>query len=353
MVSAQLIEKFFRNECTSDERELVWTYLKDHPEVVNDFLSEEMWEEFQTSQMLDQEISERIQANVHQRLFHRRRIGRRIVKAGVAASLILCFGLAWMSGWFKNDQFVKESTAPATVNSFSWIERINTSKKDSVIKLADGTVAIMKSESRIRYREPFIWNNRRDVITEGVVSFHVAKNKLKPFTVFTGDIATTALGTFFTVDYRTKRNTIIVTLNEGKVVVRSSDTLHKKLEKDYFLMPGDQLLYNRENAMATLIRNKEKNVLVKAGNLKVLNNDNKKPDWYTFNGTKLSEVFDQLSEYYQVDIYYYPSDVRDKYFAARIEKTDSLDSILNDIALLNHLTINKENGGYLIKKKIQ
>jgi len=353
MISAQLIEKFFRNECTSDERELVCAYLKDHPEAVNDFLSVEMWEEFQTSQILDREISERIHANVHHRLFHRRRIVKRIVKLGVAASLILCFGLAWMGGWFKNHHSVTDTSAPATVSTFSWIESRNTSKSDSVIKLSDGTVAIMKSGSSIRYREPFIWNNRRDVTMEGSVSFHVAKNKLKPFTVFAGDIATTALGTFFTVDYRPGRKTIIVTLKEGKVVVRSSDTLHKKLEKDYFLMPGDQLFYNRETLVANLIHSQEKNVLVKAGNIKVQYNENKKPDWYTFNGTKLSEVFDQLSEYYQVDIYYYPSDVRDKYFAARMERTDSLDSILNDIALLYHLTINKKNGGYLIKKKIQ
>jgi len=353
MISAQLIEKFFRNECTSEERQLVWAYLKEHHEVVNDFLSEEGWEEFQISQTLDREISERIHASVHRRLFHRRRMMRRIVKMGVAASLLLCFGLAWMSGWFKNDQLVKNSTAPVTVSAVSWIERINTSKKDSIIKLADGTVATMKPESRIRYREPLDWNNRRDVITAGVVSFHVAKNKTKPFTVFTGDIATTALGTIFSVDYRAERKTIIVTLNEGKVVVRSSDTLHKKLKKEYFLTPGDQLLYNRETTVASLISSQEKNVLVKAGNLKVRNNENQKPDWYTFNGTKLSEVFDQLSEYYQVDIYYYPSDIKDKYFAARMEKTDSLDTILNDIALLNHLTINKKNGSYLIKKKIQ
>lgn len=352
MISAQLIEKFFRNECTGDERELVYTYLKEHPEVVNDFLSADMWKQFQTSQILDGETSERIHAGVHHTLFRRRRIVSGIVKLGIAASLILCFGLTWMGGWFKNDHPVTGSAAPATVSSFSWIEKKNTSKKDSVIRLADGTTATMKSGSSIRYREPFIWNNRRDVLMEGSVSFHVAKNKLKPFTVFSGDIATTALGTFFTVDYRAEKKTIIVTLNEGKVVVRSSDTLHKKMKEDYFLEPGDRLLYNTETTVANLVRSPEKNVLVKAGNVKVQHIETQKPDWYTFNGTKLSDVFDQLSEYYQVDIYYYPSDVRDKYFAARMEKTDSLESILEDIALLNRLTINKKNGGYIIKKKI-
>ena len=350
MISDQLIEKFFRNECTSDERQLVYTWLKDHPEVLNDFLSEDMWEAFQTAQILDAEIAERIQAGVHHKLFHRRRMVKRMVKLGIAASLILCFGLAWMGGWFKNDQGATAGSSPATVSSFSWIESVNTSKKDYVIHLADGSLAIMKSASRIRYRTPFDWNNRRDVLTEGVVSFRVAKNKSKPFTVFTGDIATTALGTFFTVDYRAEQKTIIITLNEGKVVVHSSDTLHKKMKKDYFLLPGDRLLYNKETTVANLVRSPEKNELVKAGHLMERYNQKQKPDWYTFNGTKLSEVFDQLSAYYNAPIYYYPAEVKDMYYTGRIEKQDSLSNILRDIALLNHLNVSRTNNTFTLKR---
>src|SRR5687768_12020451 len=122
MISAQLIEKFLRNECSSDERQQVYTYLKDHPEVLNDFLSPEMWEKFQTSQSLDGEISERIHAGVHQTLFQRRRRVRRIAKLSIAASLILCFGLAWMGGWFKSDHNGTDRSVPATISSFSWTE---------------------------------------------------------------------------------------------------------------------------------------------------------------------------------------------------------------------------------------
>ena len=351
MISSQLIEKFFRNECTAEEGQLVWAYLKDHPEVLNEFLSEEEWEQFQTSQFLDGEISERIHAGVHDSLFHRRRMVRRIVKLGIAASLILCIGLAWLDGWFKNDHLAKNSRASVTESSFSWIERINNSKMDSVVILADGTVATMKPRSKIRYHEPFNWNNKRDVLMEGLVSFHVAKDKTKPFTVFTGDIATTALGTVFTVDYRAEKKTIMVTLTEGKVVVHSSDTLDKKLKKDYFLMPGDQLMYNKETTVANLIHGQERDALVKAGNLKVRYNQNQKPDWYTFNATKLSDVFDQLSAYYNVPIYYYPAEVKDMYYTSRIEKQDSLSSILRDIALLNHLTVSQTNDTFTLKRK--
>lgn len=329
---------------------MVWTWLKDHPEVLNEYLSEDMWSAFQTSPSLDSEISERIRAGVQYKLFHRRRKLRRLVTLSIAASLILCIGFAWMSGWFKKDKQVTASNAPATVSSFSWIERTNTSKMDSVIKLADGTEIIMKPASSIRYRAPFVWNNRREVFTEGVVAFRVAKDKSKPFTVFAGDLATTALGTSFTVDYRAERKTIIIILNEGKVVVRSSDTLHKKLKKDYFLTPGDRLLYNSETTVASLIPGEEKNVLVKAGHSTEKYNQQQKPDWYTFNGTKLSEVFDQLSAYYNAPIYYYPAEVKDMYYTGRMEKQDSLSSILRDIALLNHLTVVRTNDTFTLKR---
>jgi ferric-dicitrate binding protein FerR (iron transport regulator) len=186
---------------------------------------------------------------------------------------------------------------------------------------------------------------------EGVVSFHVAKDKLKPFTVFTGDIATTALGTIFTVDYRTERKIITVILKEGKVVVRSSDTIYKKLKKEYFLAPGDRLLYDKETLVASLIRTQEKNSLVKAGNSNTQSNQKQKPDWYTFNGTKLSEVLDQLSAYYNIPIYYYPTEVKDMYYTGRIEKLDSLSNILRDIALLNHLKVSRTNNTFTVNRK--
>jgi hypothetical protein len=62
-------------------------------------------------------------------------------------------------------------------------------------------------------------------------------------------------------------------------------------------------------------------------------------------------VFDQLSVYYQVDIYYYPSDVQNKYFSGKMRKTDTLESILNDIGLLNQLKIEKKEEHYIVSKQ--
>ena len=66
-------------------------------------------------------------------------------------------------------------------------------------------------------------NNKREIYLEGEAYFKVAKDKTKPFTVFAGALATTALGTQFRIT--AKKNTpgnITVKLFTGKVAIRSS-----------------------------------------------------------------------------------------------------------------------------------
>src|SRR5258708_33249973 len=76
----------------------------------------------------------------------------------------------------------------------------------------------------------------------------------------------------------------------------------------------------------------------------------KRPDWYRFQEQSLSEVLDQLSAYYRADIYYYPSDMENRYFTGRVGQNDFLEKIINAIGLLNHLTIVKQDSKFIIKE---
>jgi hypothetical protein len=75
------------------------------------------------------------------------------------------------------------------------------------------------------------------------------------------------------------------------------------------------------------------------------------PDWYMFNNQSLAQVFDQLSEMYDVKIQYKESDLKGLYFIARFDKADSLEEIMNDIALLNGLSIHRQENTYIVQKK--
>jgi hypothetical protein len=49
MITKELIWKFFRNECTAEEKDLVVQYLEENPGVLEEYLSKEDWELFETS----------------------------------------------------------------------------------------------------------------------------------------------------------------------------------------------------------------------------------------------------------------------------------------------------------------
>jgi len=69
-----------------------------------------------------------------------------------------------------------------------------------------------------------------------------------------------------------------------------------------------------------------------------------------FNNQSLAEVFDQLENLYNTRITYSRADLKGLSFIGKIDKTDSLEHILKSITLLNDLKLEKQNGGYVIKK---
>jgi ferric-dicitrate binding protein FerR (iron transport regulator) len=213
-------------------------------------------------------------------------------------------------------------------------------------------VVALSPNSSITYHQPFTAGNKRTIYLLGRAMFQVAKDKRKPFTVVSGEIATTALGTAFTVTYQEQVNDIKVKLHEGKVVVQSSGEAPERPLKETFLVPGDELLYNRHNRLASITHSASgKEQWASTNAARSGNSTIRKPDWYLFNGLLLTQVLDQLSQYYQAAIYYRPSEISNKYFTCKVEKTDSLESILADIALLNKLIIEKKDNAYYLRKK--
>ena len=85
-----------------------------------------------------------------------------------------------------------------------------------------------------------------------IAFFKVVKDKTKPFTVFSEAIATTALGTSFTIRSFEEDSYIKVHLHTGKVVVKSTDIGHKTLEKDMYLVPDNILMYDKTKMLAIL-----------------------------------------------------------------------------------------------------
>jgi ferric-dicitrate binding protein FerR (iron transport regulator) len=115
--------------------------------------------------------------------------------------------------------------------------------------LPDGSVIFLNADSKIRYSiegEKGI----REVFLTGEAWFDVAKNKKKPFIVHTPFYDVHVTGTQFNVKAYETDKEVITTLEEGQVIIQSSENL--KLANDIILKPGEQIVLNTETKAATI-----------------------------------------------------------------------------------------------------
>jgi ferric-dicitrate binding protein FerR (iron transport regulator) len=348
MVPQELIDKYFRNECNSEEQKLVLEYFRDHPEAWNKYMTEEDWDKFQVNTVFDPALSKRLYETVSRNTF-KKRSRKKTAWLAAAASLALLIGSIWYFQGREHAPAANGLTYSGT--DLQLVETRNTSGRPMNIELENGSTVVLMPNSGIRYHDPFVTDNKREVYLSGEALFKVAADKARPFIVYSGDIATTVLGTSFTIKAFDESSTIKVALHKGKVQVTAADAIRVKWKTDMILLPGDELTYNKHTMLASIKRNSPIEGMVKAGNDLNRTRTVQRPDWYTFDASPLADVFDQLSSYYQVDIYYYPEDIRNKYFSGRMDKSDSLESILHDISLLNQLQIERTNKAYIIKRK--
>jgi ferric-dicitrate binding protein FerR (iron transport regulator) len=352
MITRALIEKFRKNECDALERREVLAHFEANPEEWDQYINEAQWDAFEPTEKLTPAVSERIADRVIQQTVQKGRFKKRLLRGlSVAASVIVAVLVARMLYQQHSDTGAITAKEP-NGQSAPLVRKWNNTGKDMMILLQDSSVVALSPNSSITYHQPFTAGNKRTIYLLGKAMFQVAKDKRKPFTVVSGEIATTALGTAFTVMYQEQVNDIKVKLHEGKVVVQSSGAAPEGPLKETFLVPGDELVYNRHNRLASITHFVDgREQWASAQPAPTGNSTIKKPDWYMFNGLLLTQVLEQLSQYYQAAIYYRPSEISNKYFTCKVEKTDSLESILADIALLNKLVIEKKNNAYYIRKK--
>ncbi|QOG01150.1 FecR family protein [Flavobacterium sp. MDT1-60] len=216
------------------------------------------------------------------------------------------------------------------------------------VDLPDGSAIVLFPKSAISYNQEF---NKKDRIInlKGKAIFKVAKNKARPFSVFSQGFATTALGTQFLVT-STKENQIEVKLFEGHVRVRDTHSKGKNIP-DIYLKPGQLVTLNKlsakyeistfrlnENTLATTAKITPKNQIV-------TNNGS-----LNFNNTPLNMVLQKLSEKYKTTIDYDKETVEGLYFTGRVEQTDKLNTVLSIIVNMNELKLKEEQGKLIITK---
>lgn len=131
----------------------------------------------------------------------------------VACILFFAFSFSFVFGHFTHKPIVVEEIVVMPVHE----EYIAQAGVKSTLTLNDGSIIMLNSGSSIRFIKNFEID-KRVVYLEGEAFFEVAKDSLRPFSVITGEVTTTALGTSFNISAYPNEK-LNVALVEGKVAI--------------------------------------------------------------------------------------------------------------------------------------
>ena len=116
--------------------------------------------------------------------------------------------------------------------------------------LPDSSRVWVNAGSTLVYPSDFSQMDSRTVYLTGEASFHVSKNKKKPFIVKTAGLDVQALGTVFTVKSYAGEDFTEATLEEGSVKV----SLKEGAEESYVLQPSEQLVFSHTDKSVRMNR---------------------------------------------------------------------------------------------------
>lgn len=158
----------------------------------------------------------------------------------------------------------------------------------TVVQLADGSTVHLNYGSFIKYPRIFR-GNVREISLSGEAYINVAHNPEKPFTVKTGKVNVTALGTEFNVRAYPDEKTIATTLITGKVRIDKAFPGADPVPLGS-LVPGQHIRYNTETGNVESHKGRVDSYIAwKDGKL-------------VFDNTPITEVTLELSRKFNVDI---------------------------------------------------
>ena len=187
--------------------------------------------------------------------------------------------------------------------------------------LPDGTKVYLNAASTLSYPTAF-QDKERLVELNGEAYFEVAKNKLLPFRVKSGQQTVEVLGTHFNVNAYADEGAIRTTLLEGAVKISAGMITQ-------VIKPGQQAILNKNTA--------DKIVITEVNTDKVIAWKN---GVFSFENEDLKSVMRQISRWYNVEVIYTGVSSDEKYYG-EISKNSKLGEVF-EILELNNVNFNVE-----------
>lgn len=345
-----MIKKYFSSDCSEEEKRKIYLFFRKNPSLFLDQFSEEDFISAEGSKN-DETIYNSLDSILISR-FRRKNIYRRF---SLVAMVIFLLGVSIISFYkydsikiAKSKKFVSKQTR--IIDDYSGYIAINTSSSIKLLTLPDHSLVKLYPQSKISYLA-LLAPAQRNVLLEGTAIFNVAHDVTKPFTVFCGEVATTALGTEFKVSTE-KNHKVIVQLLQGKIRVSTANK-SKINTQTYYLLPGNSIVYDSKLSAFTTINNqadKDLKISINRNSLDPSASKKSNDRAYSyisstavrFEGASLQVVLDYLAESHQVKISYPSKIVGHIRFVGTLKKDESLDTILKNIAIMNNLSFSKD-----------
>ena len=201
--------------------------------------------------------------------------------------------------------------------------------------LPDGTSVTFDGQGTLTYPKHFAKSNR-SVDFEGAAYFDVAKDEAKPFIIHCNNMDVEVLGTSFLMNADESAERYILDLYTGKVKMTAFDDKGQVMSQ-MEVNPGERgVWYAAEAEMKTMSYPEVKEEELNTEHVLVFDNE------------KLSKIVEALEYIYKVDI-----DLADscasKKLTARFSDDESIDDVLETIAVVTEVTVTKTDEGYQIR----
>lgn len=200
--------------------------------------------------------------------------------------------------------------------------------------LCDGTKVYLNSDTEIEFPVDFV-GDRRSVKIKGEAFFIVAKDKTKPFVVETHSMNIVVTGTQFNVKAYSDDDRTQTTLVEGGVDVYYGH--NKKVKKS--ITPSQQ---------AEII-NGNSEIVIKEVDTDIFTAWMNK--YFIFKNARLEDIMNTISRWYDVNVFYQNSDIKEVVFDGKLKRYDSIDSILEIIETTNSIRTEINDGTIIFKEK--
>ena len=165
------------------------------------------------------------------------------------------------------------------------------------------------------------------------IDFDVAENPEKPFRVLTHEIEVKVLGTSFNVSAYESERFASVTLVGGSVAVQTDKG------EQFRIIPSEQFTHDGQSHASTI---------------KKVDTD-LYTSWtrgeYIFKDATLEDIFGKLSHWYDFTVQYQDEQLRQKRFSVVVDRSISLDQLLELISFTSDIELEQHQGNIIVKRK--